>query len=108
MSTRFSLGKSTPEIRAIVPPTFFLSYTHRPELGKHRRLRCFHPPLMSALLSLTLLVARIFAENSHHSFAPNHLTFRTNWLDRRSHFHIQFTLLLKPIGDPTACQIIRR
>ena len=57
---------------------------------------------------LALLMARILAENSHHAFAPNYLTFRTDWFNRRSHFHIQFTLLLKPIGDPTACQIIGR
>lgn len=62
----------------------------------------------SDTLPLSLLVARIFAENSHHSFAPNHLTLCTDWLDRRSHFHSQFTLLLKPIGDPTARQIIGR
>ena len=61
-----------------------------------------------APLPLPLLVPRILAQDSHHTLAPNHFAFGTDRLDRRSHFHVSFALLLKPIGNTPARQIVRR
>src|SRR6266850_3386873 len=109
MSTRLSLGKSTLEIRAIVPPypllitlspagagwasTARIVFT-RPSRARQdalftqasavsSRAFCEHGgrPPPAALLSLALLVARILAEDSHHALAPDHLTFGADRLD---------------------------
>src|SRR5215469_10694122 len=43
-------------------------------------------------LSLSLLVFRVYADDSHHALAVDHLALVTNFLDGRSYLHkISFT-----------------
>src|SRR5262249_26585214 len=109
-STRFSLGKSTPAIRAIfvlpstscrmarsgscARPMRACSFSHPPPLAAPRHCvsnqaaRCASRRLVEASCSpLPLLVPRIFAEDSDDTAPPHHFALRANRLDRRFHFH---------------------
>src|SRR6266508_396892 len=83
LSTRFSRGRSTPEIRAIprVPP------------GGGRS-------------ALPLLVTGVGADHHDDAVTPDGLALFTDPLDRRLDFHLFF--LLVAIGDPSSVQVIGR
>src|SRR2546426_1744392 len=115
MSTRLSLGKSTPAIRAIVPPrspaTRSLSfYSSMGWLGwpllrtsspvafvksngypaHSDRARCVSTeagPAAPRSSPLPLLVSGILTQDSDHTPTPDNPALRANRLHRRLHFH---------------------
>src|SRR5881628_754763 len=115
MSTRLSLGKSTPAIRAILPPrspaTRSLSfYSSMGWLGwpllrtsspvafvksngypaHSDRARCVSTeagPAAPRSSPLPLLVSGILTQDSDHTPTPDNPALRANRLDRRLHFH---------------------
>src|SRR5581483_8733615 len=78
ISPRLSLGRSTPAMRA-----------------------------MWTLLSLTLLVARVAADDPHAARAAHDLAVLAPYLDRWTHFH-HVLRLLEAIGDPAPGQVVGR
>src|SRR6202034_3678510 len=80
ISSRFSRGMSTPEIRAICLP----------------------------LLALPLLVARVIADHPHNAAASDDLALFADRLHARPNLHLnRRPYLLVPIGDPTPVEVVR-
>src|SRR5947209_20401965 len=55
-------------------------------------------------LALTLLVARVAADDHHATVATDHLALLAHLLDAGSDLHC---FLLVPVGDPTSAEVVR-
>jgi hypothetical protein len=51
------------------------------------------------LLSLTLLMSGILADDPHGAMAPDDLALSANALDRSPHFHSEFSIQLALLGS---------
>src|SRR5207302_6569478 len=65
-------------------------------------------PSEALSLPLPLLVPRILANDPHDAAPLDDLAVLAAHLDRRSDFHASLLLLLEPVRDPAAREVIRR
>src|SRR5262245_38501850 len=100
-SSRFSFGRSTPAIRG---KSFLLRHhSSRRVASSARTARRRARPWPRTPLALTLLVARVLANDAHDAFAPHDLALLAQLLDRCPDLHRNLHSRTRTARPPVTC-----